>query len=70
MNPAARHAPVGDVAASNDWLAIVGGLHVLAGRRATEDEGLHRHKIGRSGTSWRGRRMTGEFACAAAPEPP
>jgi len=47
MNPAARHAPVGDVAASNDWLAIVGGLHVLAGRRATEDEGLHRPKIGR-----------------------
>jgi len=47
MNPAARRALVGDVAVSNDRLAIEGCLHVLAGRRAAEDEGLHRHKIDR-----------------------
>jgi hypothetical protein len=48
MDPAARRALVGDIAARNDWLAIVGCLHVLAGRRATEDEGLHEGKIVRT----------------------
>jgi hypothetical protein len=48
MNPAARCARVSDVAVSEGRLAVVGCLHVLAGRRATEDEGLHGGKIDRT----------------------
>jgi hypothetical protein len=48
MDPAARSALMGDVAVSGDRLAIVGCLHVLAGCRATEHEGLHEGKIART----------------------
>jgi hypothetical protein len=48
MDPAARRALVSDVAVGDDWLTLVGCLHIVAGRRTTEDEGLHGGKIDRT----------------------